>query len=279
MKKPGTLYVVATPLGNLDDLSARASRVLKEVDLVACEDTRHTRKLLNHLAASTPALSYHEHNEEERAAELAGRLLAGENVALVSDAGTPLIADPGYRLVSLCRDRGIAVVPVPGPSAAVAALSVSGLPSDRFHFVGFLPRKPGARREELRTLAHLKATLVFYLSPHGLVPSLKAVREALGDRRAFLIREMTKAFETSYAGRLGEILVKVGEEAARGEYTLVVEGTREEPQAVGDVDAEAYVHGLMALRGLSRTEAIKQAARHLGIPRRDLYNRLAADGA
>jgi 16S rRNA (cytidine1402-2'-O)-methyltransferase len=276
MKKPGTLYVVATPLGNLEDLSLRAARVLKEVGLVACEDTRHTRKLLNHLAVSTPAVSYHEHNEAARATELLARLQAGEDIALVSDAGTPLIADPGYRLVRLCRERGVAVVPIPGPSAAVAALSVSGLPSDRFLFVGFLPRKPAAREGELRSLAYLKATLVFYLSPHSLLPSLEAVQGILGDRRAFLVREMTKAFESSYAGSLADITAAVAGEEPRGEYTLVVEGAREEAQVAGDIDLEAYLYGLMTIRALPRNEAIRQAARQLGITRRELYARLLA---
>jgi 16S rRNA (cytidine1402-2'-O)-methyltransferase len=274
MKKPGTLYVVATPLGNLDDLSARAARILKEADLVACEDTRHTRKLLNHLAASTPAVSYHEHNEAERAAELLARLQAGNDIALVSDAGTPLIADPGYRLVSLCREQGVSVVPVPGPSAAVAALSVSGLPSDRFLFVGFLPRKAGSREGVLQNLAQVTATLVFYLSPHGLIPTLQAIQGNLGDRRAFLVREMTKAFETSHTGTVGEIVAEIAQDQPRGEYTLVVEGAREKAKGVGGVDADAYVHGLTAMRGLPRAAAIRQAARDLGLSRRELYARL-----
>ncbi|HUG42651.1 MAG TPA: 16S rRNA (cytidine(1402)-2'-O)-methyltransferase, partial [Acidobacteriota bacterium] len=216
----GTLYVVATPIGNLDDLSQRARTILSEADWIACEDTRRTRKLLNHFAIATATVSYHEHNEEERAAELLDRLIGGDTIALVSDAGTPLVSDPGYRLVRRCHECGVPVIPVPGPSAAVAALSVSGLPSDRFLFVGFLPKKAAARREELLQIASVSATLILYLPPHRLARSLLEIEEALGDREAFLIREMTKLHETSLRGSLSEIRAQASLEAARGEYTL-----------------------------------------------------------
>lgn len=220
----GCLFVVATPLGNLEDVSKRAARILAEVDLIACEDTRHTGKLLRHLGVQTPTTSYHEHNERNKAAKLVAELKSGKNVALVSDAGTPLLSDPGYRLVQACRQEKLSVVPIPGPSAAVAALSVAGLPTDRFVFIGFLPPRKAACRKQLESLSSLNMTLVFYLSPHRLRPTLLQIREVFGNRNAFLIREMTKIYESGCFGRLEEILETVRSRSARGEYTLVVEG-------------------------------------------------------
>ena len=215
----GILYVVATPLGNLEDLSPRAVKTLKEVDLIACEDTRHTRKLLTHFAIETPTTSYHEHNEEAKALALITQLQEGKCIALVSDAGTPLLSDPGHRLVHSCRENEIPVYPIPGPSAATAALSVSGLPAHRFLFIGFLPRRAGLQREGLKAISQEESTLLIYLPPHGLLPTLKRIVEILGDRRAFLIREMTKLHETHYFGRLKELLARLEKERARGEYT------------------------------------------------------------
>jgi 16S rRNA (cytidine1402-2'-O)-methyltransferase len=269
---PGTLYVVATPLGNLEDLTERAGRVLREVNLVACEDTRHTRKLLNHVGSRVPAVSYHEHNETTRAPEILKRLLAGEQVALVSDAGTPLVSDPGYRLVALCRKEGIRVVPVPGPSAVTAALSVCGLPTDRFLFLGFPPKRAAALREYLSQAASLAATLVFYVGPHDLVSFLGALVEHLGDRQIFLIREMTKVFETAYSGLASGVLQQVEDEGPKGEYTLVVEpGDIQAPSTAGRADVIAYVEGLMQTRGLSQRDAVRIAAADLALPRRDVY--------
>src|SRR5262245_16692363 len=168
----GTLFIVSTPIGNLEDITQRALRVLRAVDLIACEDTRHTRKLLNHFDIGTGTISYHEHNEHERAEELGDLLESGKNIALVSDAGTPLISDPGYRIVNLAAERGIAVVPVPGVSAFVAALSASGLPSDQIMFCGFLPARSGARREKLQQLQSIGTTLIFYEAPHRIAPAL-----------------------------------------------------------------------------------------------------------
>lgn len=268
----GTLYVVATPLGNLEDLTERASRILREVNLVACEDTRHTRKLLNHVGSTAPAISYHEHNETTRAPEILDRLLAGEQVALVSDAGTPLVSDPGYRLVALCRKEGVTVVPVPGPSAVTAALSVSGLPTDRFLFLGFPPKRAGALREQLTAVACLPATLIFYVGPHDLLSVLRAVLEHLGDRRIFLVREMTKVFETAYWGPVSAVLEQSEQETPKGEYTLVIEPGEPEQASVTDrIDVVAYVHGLVHTRGLSERDAIRTAADELGLPKRDVY--------
>ncbi|HXK58571.1 MAG TPA: 16S rRNA (cytidine(1402)-2'-O)-methyltransferase [Acidobacteriota bacterium] len=268
----GTLYVVATPIGNLEDITERASRLLREVDVVACEDTRHTRKLLNHIGSAAPTLSYHEHNETSRAREIVGRLLEGQRIALVSDAGTPLISDPGYRLVALCRENGIPVVPVPGPSAVTAALSVAGFPTDRFLFLGFPPKKAGALQNILREVSGIAATLVFYVGPHDLLSLLSALAEQFPERRIFLIREMTKVFETSYSGTARSVLDEIQNQEPKGEYTLILEGSSAAtPPAAQQVDLVAYVRGLMESRGMSQRDAIKAAAAHLGLPKRDVY--------
>ena len=269
--------MVATPLGNLDDLSPRAVRVLQEVELIACEDTRHTQKLLNHFGIATPTTSYHEHNEAARSTELVTRLKEGTNIALVSDAGTPLISDPGFRLVAACRAEGVPVIPVPGPSALTAAISVCGLPTDRFLFLGFLPRRAAARREELKRFADLNASLVIYAAPHHLRETLLLVRETLGNRTVFLIREITKLYESSFFGPIDEVIAATEREQPRGEYTLVVgpaaaeEHRATESAASGQMDPVAYVEGLMATRGISRKDAVRLAADHLGLSRRDLY--------
>jgi len=271
----GILYVVATPLGNLEDLSRRAVQILGEVDLIACEDTRRTRKLMNHFAIHTPTTSYHEHNEAAKAPALIIQLQKGKRIALVSDAGTPLLSDPGHRLVHSCRENEIPVYPVPGPSAATAALSVSGLPAHRFSFIGFLPRRAALQREVLERFSQQESTLLIYLSPHGLSPTLKRIVEILGNRRAFLIREMTKLHETHYFGRLKQILTTLEQERARGEYTLVLEGqTSKEDQVSSQLDAAAYVLGLKETRGLTQKEAIKQATQELGLSRREIYNQV-----
>ena len=273
---PGTLYIVATPLGNLGDLGPRAVQLLTQVDLIACEDTRRTGRLLAHIGASTPTMSYHEHNERARVEELIRRLVRGQQVALVSDAGTPLVSDPGFRLVRECRERKIEVLPVPGPAAGVAALSVAGLPTDRFFFVGFLPRRRQAQREQLQRLARLQATLIFYLPPHGLRTVLERIIQVLGDRRGLLAREMTKKFETYDYGCLTDLLSRARQNQARGEYTLVVAGCAEaaappEEKKLEHLDVAAYVVGLMALYRLKATLAIRRAARDLQMSRRLVY--------
>ncbi len=276
----GILYVVATPLGNLEDLSPRALKILGEVDLIACEDTRHTRKLLNHFAIQTPTTSYHEHNEDTKARALMIQLQEGKRIALVSDAGTPLLSDPGHRLVQTCRENEIPVFPIPGPSAATAALSVSGLPAHRFLFIGFLPRRAALQRALLEKVSQQESTLLIYISPHGLLPTLKRIVEILGNRRAFLIREMTKLHETHYFGRLKEVLTTLEQERARGEYTLVLEGqTSQEDQVSSQLDAAAYVLGLMEAQGLTQKEAIKQATQELGLSRREIYSKVEAGKA
>ncbi|MDQ1559940.1 MAG: rRNA (cytidine1402-2-O)-methyltransferase, partial [Pyrinomonadaceae bacterium] len=235
----GTLYLVATPIGNLEDITARALRVLREVDLIACEDTRHTRTLLNHFSIPTKTLSYHEHNERERAAELAARLNAGASVALVSDAGTPGINDPGFRLVRACVEQDIRVVPIPGATAFVSALVASGLPTDEFYFAGFLPPRQHARRLRLADLRAVAATLVFYEAPHRIADTLADAREILGEREAAVARELTKLHEEIARGRLTDLIARVsGEHAARGEMVLIIdrhiiaEATSDAPQTI-----------------------------------------------
>ena len=274
---PGTLHVLATPLGHLGDLSPRARDILATVDLIACEDTRHSGKLLAGFAIRTPTISYHEHNETSRARTLLNRLRRGRNIALISNAGTPLVSDPGYRLVHLCRKNSIPVSPVPGPSAAIAALSVSGLPTDRFLFAGFLPRQSGSMRRELKALKALKATLVLYVAPHRLASTLEMAREVLGDRYACLAREMTKIHESFCLGTLSEIRSRAGSRP-KGECTLVIEGSASQPSESSNLDLEAYVGGLMQVRGLTRTQAVRSAAGALGLRRREVYRRCLEAG-
>jgi 16S rRNA (cytidine1402-2'-O)-methyltransferase len=247
------------------------------VDLIACEDTRQTAKLLRNYSITTSATSFHEHNEDQKALALVKHLEAGDNLALVSDAGTPLISDPGFGLVKMCRELGISVVPVPGPSAVLAALSVSGLPCHRFLFVGFPSAKATARRKQLESLAKAAATLVFYLSPHRLVRTMEDMLEVLGNRQAFLIREMTKIHETSYSGLIAEVLDEVRSEKARGEYVLVVEGSQSDAGRK-IVDLAAYVSGLQQVHGLSRKDAIRRTARELDLPRREVYQLVVVGG-
>ena len=215
----GKLYVVATPIGNLQDITFRAVEVLRGSDLILCEDTRRARKLLNRYGIDTPLLSFYEGNEERRTEEALQLLSEGKVLSLISDAGTPLVSDPGYRLVRACRERGIPVLPVPGPSAVIAALSVSGLGTDRFAFFGFPPKRPGRRRRWLEEAVRFNGTVVFYVSPHNVKRFLAEVLEVFGDREACLCREMTKVHEEYIFGRLSEIVGKVKE---KGEMVLVV---------------------------------------------------------
>jgi 16S rRNA (cytidine1402-2'-O)-methyltransferase len=272
---PGRLYVVATPIGNLEDITYRAVRVLNEAGLIACEDTRQTRKLLDHYGIRKPTVSYHEHNEAERTAELAERLRAGEVVALVSDAGMPLISDPGYRLVRAAIEMGIPVEPVPGPSAVLAALSASGLPTDAFHFGGFLPSKPGQRLHALERLREEQATLIFFEAPHRIVEALEAVEQALGPRPVVVARELTKVHEEFLRGTPAEVRAQLdSRDAVKGEITLLI-GKAAAPAADGTPLAEA-VEALVR-GGASRMDAIKQVARKRGLSKREVYDRLLAD--
>ncbi|MBB6600034.1 16S rRNA (cytidine(1402)-2'-O)-methyltransferase [Luteimonas sp. MC1825] len=267
----GTLHIVATPIGNLADMSPRALDTLRAVDAICAEDTRHTRHLLAHFGIERPLLAVHEHNEDEQATRLVARLLAGDSLALVSDAGTPLVSDPGYRLVRAARAAGIRVSPVPGPSALVAALSAAGLPSDRFVFEGFLPAKVGARREHLAQLAGEPRTLIFYESSHRIVESLADLRAVFGDaRRAVLARELTKLFETILDGSLAELHATVEADAnqRKGEFVLVVEGVGEDADA--KVAQGRMLYAKLAAH-LPPSTAAKVAADISGAPRKSLY--------
>jgi 16S rRNA (cytidine1402-2'-O)-methyltransferase len=270
---PGTLFVVATPIGNLGDLSARAREVLAGVQLIAAEDTRHTRQLLQSCGVATPLTSLHEHNEAQKSEELLARLAAGASVALVSDAGTPLISDPGFDIVAAARRRGIPVIAVPGPCAAIAALSVAGLPTDRFAFEGFLPVKTTARRERLETLVAEARTLVFYEAPHRLAEVLGDLAEIFGPQRpAAVSRELTKRFETTYTGTLAELCAMAQSEAdmSRGEIVIVVGGRPSGERAAGaGVAAEQVLRAL--LEDLPPSQAARIAARITGAKRADLY--------
>jgi 16S rRNA (cytidine1402-2'-O)-methyltransferase len=269
----GALYVVATPLGNLEDISARALRVLKEVELVACEDTRRTSALLQTFEIRTPTTSCFEHNERAKTPMILEMLRAGKSVALVSDAGTPGVSDPGYRLVREARAAGLSVIPIPGPCAATTALSVSGLPSDRFLFVGFLPSRAVARRAALAELADRRETLVFYESPLRVIDALADIRAALGDREAFLCREATKLHEEYARGPLSEIGARLAErERVRGEIVLVVTGSPGAPGA--DPDSAEALYARLTAEGRRRRDAVKEVARLTGLPAREVYRRV-----
>jgi 16S rRNA (cytidine1402-2'-O)-methyltransferase len=268
----GTLYIVATPIGNLGDLSPRAREVLAGVAVIAAEDTRHTRQLLQTCGVATPLTSLHEHNEAQKSAELIGRLQAGESIALVSDAGTPLISDPGFDLVGAARAAGISIVAVPGPCALIAALSIAGLPTDRFAFEGFLPAKSGPRRQRLESLARESRTLVFYEAPHRLRELLADLANSFGgERRAVVSRELTKRFETTYAGSLHSLQEHAEQDPdmSRGELVLVVAGATSEPTDAIQLDAERVLRTL--LEDLSPSQAAKIAAKLTGAKRAELY--------
>jgi 16S rRNA (cytidine1402-2'-O)-methyltransferase len=279
----GCLYVVATPIGNLEDITLRALRILKEADAVACEDTRQTLKLLSHFDIQKRLISYHEHNELTRAPEIVIELEQGAKIALVSDAGTPAISDPGHRLVSLCVRHGIKVVPLPGPSAFVAALAASGMPVEEFAFVGFLPARQSARRKALRALASEPRTLALYEAPHRLSDTLDDALEILGNRPAVVAREITKMYEEFLRGHLEDVAAAVRKKAARGEITLLI-GAADGLTAHGENAAGAAltvleplshrVDAIMKEIGVDRKAALKQAARERGLTRREAYKQL-----
>ena len=258
----GTLYVVATPIGNLEDITLRAIRILKEVDQIACEDTRHTRRLLDHLGIAKPLVSYHEHNEQARAEELLRELAAGRNIALVSDAGTPLIADPGYRLVAQARAQGIVVCPIPGPSAVLTALSASGLPTDAFFFGGFLPAKKTQRRKTLQEMQGYAGTLVFYEAPHRILESLDDIAQVLGPRRVTLARELTKVHEELLTGEPFELREALAQRPSiKGEITLMI-GKADSPAA--DTTPIEVAFDKLLEAGMPRMDAMKAVARDRG---------------
>jgi len=271
----GCLYLVGTPIGNLEDLTLRALRILKEVDQIACEDTRHTQKLLAHYDIHKSLVSYHEHNEITRAPELVVAIEAGAKIALVSDAGTPLVSDPGHRLVTLCVRHKIPVIPIPGPSALLAALSASGLPNEEFLFVGFLPNRSGERRRALERLRIEDRTIIFYEAPHRVAETVADAQEILGDRTACLAREVTKLHEEFRRGKLSELAASLAERPARGEITLLIapeESVVAGSQAGTSQSIAARVEELMHQAKLDRKEALKVAAKERGLTRRAAYD-------
>ncbi len=276
----GTLYLIATPIGNLEDITHRAVRLLGQVDVIACEDTRHTRKLLSHYGINTKTISYHEHNERERSMELIERLKAGADVAVVSDAGTPGISDPGFRLARIAIDSGVQVVPVPGASALISALVASGLPTDEFFFGGFLPARSGARRARLAELRSFPATLIFYEGPHRIAGTLKDALEILGERQAVVAREPTKMHEEIARGSLSELTSRFSSpESARGEMVLIIDRTVMPGESTGN-QSDASVSDLVTefeAKGLDHRAALKKAARELGLSRDEAYRRLASE--
>ena len=273
MSVSGTLYVVATPIGNLEDIGARALRVLREVALIAAEDTRHSARLLQHFGIATPLVACHEHNERDQGGRLVGRLLAGEDLALISDAGTPLISDPGYHLVRNARAAGVRVVPVPGACALIAALSAAGLASDRFIFEGFLPARAAGRRQRLQALVEEPRTLIFYEAPHRLLESLEDMRVLFGDDRpAVLARELSKAFETIKGASLGELCAWVAADSnqQRGECVLLIEGWQA-PVGEEALSAEALRVLDLLLAELPLKRAAALAAEITGVRKNLLY--------
>lgn len=267
----GTLYVIATPIGNRADMGERAISVLKQVDLIAAEDTRHSKNLMQHYNISTPLQAYHDHNEEQATPKLIQRLLAGENIALISDAGTPLLSDPGYRLVKAAHAAAVKVSPVPGACAAIAALSASGLATDRFMFAGFPPHKQGARQNFYREFEYQAVTLVFYESSHRIVASVKDMLQIFGaDRRVVLAREITKLFETVHSAQLGELLewLQADSNQQKGEFVLVLEGAK---QQVSQQSAELSQILKVLLEGLPVKQASQMAAKITGMKKNQAY--------
>ena len=269
----GRLYIVSTPIGNLEDITLRALNVLKEADVVACEDTRTTRKLLARYAIETPLVSYHEHNEIEKAKELLSILREGRSIALVSDAGTPCISDPGYRIVKLASEHGIEVLSIPGPSASVSALSVSGLPTSSFAFFGFLPRTKKHLTDYLSRIKNYPETLVFYESPNRVTKTLRAISEVFGDRNISLSREMTKLYEETLRGKVSDVLeALVKRNEIKGEVTIVVEGASAE---IGETDPETIDRMLVQHKkiGSSLKDAVKMVSGESGYSKSKTYKR------
>lgn len=271
----GTLFLVATPIGNLQDISQRALDTLRAVNLIACEDTRHTLKLLNHYRISNSLISYHEHNEQERAEDLTDRLVSGDSIAIVSDAGTPGICDPGFRIVQRAIEIGATVVPIPGAVAFVNAAAASGLATDSIFFGGFLPSKKGDRRKRLEEISSIQATLVLYESPHRLAKSLADCHDVLGDRRAVVARELTKLHEEFARGSLSELADRFASQPAKGEIVLVIErGEKNVQQTSGSATNLGSLVKEFEAQGVDHKTALKKAAKTLGMSKSDAYRML-----
>jgi 16S rRNA (cytidine1402-2'-O)-methyltransferase len=269
--KPGTLYVVGTPIGNLEDISFRAVRILQSVDAIAAEDTRHTGKLLHHFQIKTPQLSYHEHNRNSRIPEIIAQLQQGQAIALVTDAGIPGISDPGYELVQACVEAGITVVPIPGASAAITALSAAGLPTDRFVFEGFLPAKGKPRRDRLEFLQAESRTIILYEAPHRLRQTLQDLAVVFGgERQIVLARELTKLHEEFWRGRIEQAIALYQQKEPQGEYTLVMAGMELVQPQLSTAEIKAELQRLI-LEGVSRSQASRQLAKATALSRQQIY--------
>ena len=269
----GTLYIVATPIGNLADMSERAIKTLSQVDCIACEDTRRSKKLLDHYHINSLIIAYHEHSSTQVADKLLTLLAQGKNVALVSDSGTPLISDPGFQLVCRAREHGYEVIPIPGSCALIAALSVSGLATDSFSFIGFLPAKSGQRREVLKTVQQYRNTIICYESPHRIIETLRDAKEILGaDRKSFIAREMSKMYETYLAGSLEELLelVSFDTDQQKGEFVLIIEASKKRCR---EISSEAERILILMLRELSVSKAASLTAKITGLARRTIYKK------
>lgn len=269
--QPGTLYIVGTPIGNLEDMTFRAVRILQTVDLIAAEDTRHTGKLLQHFQITTPQISYHEHNSQSRIPELLAHLTQGKAIALVSDAGMPGISDPGYEIVQACIAAGILVVPIPGASAVITALSAAGLPTQQFVFEGFLSTKNQLRRDRLEAISTDYRTIILYESPHKLRQTLQDLAEVLGQaRQIVLARELTKLYEEFWRGTIGEAIAHTNQREPQGEYTLVIAGVGPTKPQLSEAELKAELQQIMA-QGVSRSQASRQLAKVTAVSRRHLY--------
>ncbi|NHM33477.1 16S rRNA (cytidine(1402)-2'-O)-methyltransferase [Neobacillus terrae] len=277
----GILYLVPTPIGNLEDMTFRAVRILKEADLIAAEDTRNTKKLCNHFEITTPLISYHEHNKEAIGGKLIEKLREGAKIAVVTDAGTPAISDPGFELIESAIKEKLTVVPLPGANAAVTALIASGLLSQPFYFYGFLNRQKKEKRKELEELKKQQASLIFYESPHRLKDTLALLLEVLGDRRIAVCREITKKYEEFIRGTISEIVSWADENDPRGEFCLIIEGTDEVPQEEdlwwANISIEDHVNHYIESGQMNSKEAIKQAAKDRGMNKRDVYQAFHID--
>lgn len=274
-EEKGILYLVPTPIGNLEDMSFRAIRILKEADLIAAEDTRNTKKLLNYFEIDTPIVSYHEHNKEASGEKIVEKLKAGAKIALVSDAGMPAISDPGYELVTHAVHEKLTVVPLPGANAAITSLIASGLPCQPFYFYGFLNRNKKEKREELESLKYQKATLIFYESPHRLKETLAIMENVLGNREIALCRELTKKFEEFIRGSMEDILIWAETDEIRGEFCIIVDGSKEESVEEQswwtDLTVEEHVDHYISVKNMSSKDAVKQTAKDRGMNKREVY--------
>ncbi len=269
----GKLYICGTPIGNLGDITIRALDILKTVDLIAAEDTRHSKKLLNHYHISTKLTSYHEHNEREKSGKLLEEIKRGKNVALISDAGMPCISDPGYRLINSLRKEGVKIVPVPGPTAMTSALVISGLPTDSFSFEGFLPRKNSERDKYLDSLKNHTNTMIFYESPHRLTKTLKNILDIFGDRKLVACRELTKKFEETIGDKVSEVLDYFQKNSPRGEFVLVVDGSNQDTDETQPWEKMSILEHLEFLmeEGSNKKTAIKEVAKARSLPKSEVY--------